>query len=146
MNILPIFVMSLAVAGPAMDHYNAWRARCYELSKAYHERLLKAPYHSLADKGSDRCSDPSGEFRWDADELNIHILVANFFYHHNLAVRRKAYDMLEHYTCKPDKTCETLASLIDAHFHASIENQSPQWREEFSQKARTLHRKLVKEE
>ena len=125
------------------EAYNRWKERCYELSRFYRPKLEHPPYHPTADRGADRCSTPDPEFQWAGDAENMPILVANFFYHYDIVVRRKAFDMLEAYHCERDKTCQDLAHLIDIQITATLEDQAPAWKTEFHQRARDFYRYLL---
>ncbi|MBI3542054.1 MAG: hypothetical protein HY075_02090 [Deltaproteobacteria bacterium] len=126
-----------------VDNWNAWKETCYELSVKYQEKLKILPYHPFAARGSDRCSSPDPQFTWDVDAKNYHIIVANFFYHDDLKVRRRAFEMLENWHCDRDGKCGDLAELLDAHIRASLPIQSEAWKKEFHARLRDFWRHVL---
>ncbi len=147
---LLLALITLGIGLPGCQHtptrvevYNLWKLRCYELSEFYEDKLKTVPYHSMANRDADRCSTTDPEFQWDADKKNMHILVANFFYHYDMGIRRKALEMLEAYHCEKDKTCKQLAQLFDQHIAASLPFQPPAWKKELHQRARDFYRYLL---
>ncbi|MBI3556763.1 MAG: hypothetical protein HY074_10910 [Deltaproteobacteria bacterium] len=125
------------------EQYNLWKVRCYELSELFEKKLQFHPYHPMANHDADRCSSTNPDFHWDADKKNMHILVANFFYHYDIEVRRRALDMLESYHCERDNNCRKLARLFDQHISSSLSIQSPEWKTELHQRARDFYRYLL---
>lgn len=130
-------------AEATFDSYNQWKGRCEELSKSFKEKLSHAPYHPFADPDSRRCSDPKGDYSWEASPTNLNILLANFFYHHDVRVRQKALEMLEHYSCDPEKDCGEMARILDEHINATLDQQLLEWRSKFVTRARKLQRKVL---